>query len=342
MPAPPESMRREGLAMLTALAADFRRIAGVDVCVLWDAKVDRGALLADCPLTADCLVDVASAADEQAAFARLAAESAWTVVIAPEFGGILASRCESALVAGGRLLGSSLETIAIASDKHHCAELLLANGVPVPFGCPLEPGQTLPEDFPYPAVLKPRDGAGSQGIRLIERTAELRVGEPSRLEQFCPGVAASVALLCGPRQQLALAPCGQRLSDDGRFSYQGGWLPLDANLSARATRLARWAIASLPCPLGYLGVDLVLGPDPTGRDDVVVEINPRLTTSYVGLRAATQDNLAAAMLTIASGERDIHLCSDFRPLQFDLEGRVQFLSMPKPTTDPAVFPLATD
>jgi predicted ATP-grasp superfamily ATP-dependent carboligase len=44
----------------------------------------------------------------------------------------------------------------------------------------------------------------------------------------------------------------------------------------------------LPQPLGYLGVDLILGEDGNGAVDCVVEINPRLTTSYVGLQAAAR------------------------------------------------------
>ena len=38
----------------------------------------------------------------------------------------------------------------------------------------------------------------------------------------------------------------------------------------------------------------MLGDDPAGADDVVIEINPRLTTSYLGLRRLARDNLADA------------------------------------------------
>ena len=119
---------------------------------------------------------------------------------------------------------------------------------------------------------------------------------------YVPGLAASVALLCGPAGRLALPPCKQRISDDGRLRYLGGELPLSAGLAARATELANRAVAALPPTIGYVGVDLVLGRDPNGREDVVIEVNPRLTTSYVGLRAAAQANLAEAMWEIAHGE----------------------------------------
>jgi predicted ATP-grasp superfamily ATP-dependent carboligase len=49
-------------------------------------------------------------------------------------------------------------------------------------------------------------------------------------------------------------------------------------------------------------VDVVLGDDADGSRDFAIEINPRLTTSYVGLRAAAQTNLASAMLKVAQGE----------------------------------------
>ena len=48
---------------------------------------------------------------------------------------------------------------------------------------------------------------------------------------------------------------------------------------------------------GSVGVDLILGAD----RDVAVEINPRLTTSYVGLRVLAAENLAGEMIHIAAG-----------------------------------------
>ena len=112
------------------------------------------------------------------------------------------------------------------------------------------------------------------------------------------------------------------MSDDGRFAYQGGSLPIGEACAGRAVEIAARAIASLPRPLGYLGVDLVLGLDPDGRGDTVIEINPRLTTSYVGLRALCQTNLAQAMIEVAAG-RDVELCWQTRFLQFDSAGNVE-------------------
>ena len=101
-------------------------------------------------------------------------------------------------------------------------------------------------------------------------------------------------------------------------------LPLEPALARRANELAARAVAALPNPLGlgYVGFDLVLGDAPNGQDDVVIEINPRLTTSYVGLRALARENLAAAMLDAACG-RAPRLSFADRQLEFDSDGTIR-------------------
>jgi predicted ATP-grasp superfamily ATP-dependent carboligase len=178
--------------------------------------------------------------------------------------------------------------------------------------------------FSFPAVLKPIDGCGSQDIRRIERGDEVSwesIDRPLRLEEFVPGLAASVAVLCGPAGLYPLPACEQRLSEDGRFTYLGGRLPIEHDLEARARLLALAAVRALPEPQGYIGVDLVLGAAVDGSGDRVIEINPRLTTSYVGLRALSQSNLAATMLAVLGGVTPV-LSFHQSQVEFTAEGTV--------------------
>jgi len=122
------------------------------------------------------------------------------------------------------------------------------------------------------------------------------------VQEFVPGRAASVAFLCGPHEKLALLPTFQLLSDDGRFNYLGGELPIPDELAKRAVTLGRRAVECVQGLLGYVGVDLVLGDAADGSRDYALEINPRLTTSYIGLRALADFNIAHAMLRVAGGE----------------------------------------
>ncbi len=324
---PSDSLVGEGMAMLSALAADFSRISGVSTDLLVDVR-HRGLDLPGCTIHT---VDSASA--ERDSLARLAAVADWTVVVAPEFDDQLLSRCLAVERAGGRLLGPNAGLVALAADKQATAEHLSARGVPVAPGIALAAGESLPVDFHYPAVLKPRFGAGSQGIRWISDAHAINgaVSIASRLERYVPGTAVSVAALCGPARGefsgiAPLVPCRQFVDMCAGFAYSGGSLPIEPELAQRATRLATRAIATLADPLGYLGVDLVLGDDASGADDAVIEINPRLTTSYVGLRALARGNLAEGMMDLAAGRR-VELCWHPGSIQFQSSGGVQWVEL---------------
>lgn len=316
------SLLAEGRAMAAAVTTDFARLAGVEVLTTRDAQLPEFHD-PSCRVTT-----IDSPTDEQPTFQRLAASADWTLVIAPESARILLERCQWVLAAVGRLLSPSPSVVELAGDKDATCTHLRRAGVPTSDGCIAGPADLaagrLPDWSDFPAVLKPPDGCGSQGVRRIENLAELcrlPIDGPQRLERLVPGLAASVAVLCGPGLLVPLPACEQRLSDDGRFSYLGGRLPLPSELNSRAQKLALAAVGSLPEPLGYLGVDLVLGQSDDGSGDAVIEINPRLTTSYVGLRALCRENLAGAMLAVVGGERPA-LSWHAGSLQFLGDGRI--------------------
>jgi predicted ATP-grasp superfamily ATP-dependent carboligase len=130
-----------------------------------------------------------------------------------------------------------------------------------------------------------------------------------------------VAVICGAGVRQALPPCWQHQSTDGRFTYRGGALIREPVLAERATSLALRSLEAMPPALGYVGVDLVLGEAPDGSDDVAIEVNPRLTTSYVGLRAVMKQNLAQAMLSAAAGDGMQLSAADFG-VEFSADGGV--------------------
>jgi tyramine---L-glutamate ligase len=319
-----KSLASEGRAMVTALATDFAALANTQIVLLCDHRYPLP------PLPNVRVREVINEDDYRVAFDQEAAEADWTIVIAPECDGMLLDRCQRVAQCGGLLLGPSPEIIRLAGDKHAMAEHLRGADVPAPQGELTTDQGDIPSGLRFPLVLKPRDGAGSLSMRRLDAPFAtnqipgdfLRERAHWRVEEFCPGLPASVAVFCGPAGCVPLAPCRQLLSDDGQFHYLGGRLPLTPLLAERATRLARRAIITLSKPLGYLGVDLVLGHDPTGSEDTVIEINPRPTTSYVGLRVATRSNLAAALLAVAAGEIPTLLFAD-EPLEFTSEGTVK-------------------
>jgi predicted ATP-grasp superfamily ATP-dependent carboligase len=316
----PASLVREGTAMISALTADLQRIAGCKCFALRDPRIVQLAL-GNCEI-----VDVLSRFEHEDEFNRLVAEADATILIAPELDGILGKLARRVVAAGGKLMSPAPEFIRIAANKQRTCEALEAAGVPVPEGRVLESDEPLPDDFKYPAVVKPLDGAGSQDTYFVRSRYDLPPAYAwrRRIERYMPGLAASVAALCGPNGKLWLIPCQQRISDDGHLRYLGGQLPLAPGMAERAGELAKRAVEALPQAVGYVGVDLVLGREADGGQDCVIEVNPRLTTSYVGLRAATRSNLAEAMVQISQGETARVEFLD-RGVEFDNSGNVSFV-----------------
>ena len=315
------SLLTEGAAMVTAVANGLARLENVHPIVMLDRRLDQFARVGfhqGCQLT---WVD--SSRTEQQTFDRLAAAADWTILVAPEWDDILLNRAKRCLDLGGRLLGPGPELIELAADKVALADYFDQQDLPVPVGCLLERCDSLPTNFHYPAILKPRFGAGSAGLQWIEDPADKVVWDSRfsqyRLEEYCPGKPVSVALLMGPASSHVLPACRQHLSDDRAFHYQGGSVPLADSLAKRAEALAWRAADILPDAFGYLGLDMVLGEEESA--DCIIEVNPRLTTSYVGLSQLTDDNLAEMMLRVAEGE-SYSACFEAEPVSFAASGRL--------------------
>lgn len=238
------------------------------------------------------------------------------IVIAPETDGILEAqvarfrtRCQ--------VLASSPSALALTRDKFALAELWMKTGVPTP-------RTTLARAWPrdsFPLVVKPRDGAGSCETYLIRNAADW-LDVPKRdafiAQDYIPGQPASIAFLVGPRETMPLMPTFQHLSNDGRMKYLGGELPIPDALAKRAVALGRKAIAPIDGLMGYVGVDLILGE----KGDFAIEINPRFTTSYIGLREIAEFNLAEAMLAIASGRSFDRATWKSGHFRFDPDGAI--------------------
>jgi predicted ATP-grasp superfamily ATP-dependent carboligase len=307
----PRSLRTEGWAMLRSIVTDLSRVNAVrSVVTTLDRRLE-GRLG---ELAMERVEVVLSGEPEiERLFLRLAGECDATLVIAPESDGVLLERSRWALESGSRLLGSSPQALELAGDKLALSRLLAARGVPVVPLDPVDLAAGPPPGAVYPAVLKPRWGAGSQWTYLIAEGSEAGsiferargAGAPDSmvLGPFVRGLPVSASFLLGPGRRLALLAGTQLLSADGRFQYLGGRMPLPRPLARRALALAERAVGAVEGLSGSVGVDLVLaeGGGSEGESDVVVEVNARLTTSYLGLRALSRGNLAESWLALASG-----------------------------------------
>ncbi len=282
---PTGSLAAEGQAMLRAAAGALLAVAGVEVSACAAADFGPWARL------------------PPDRFPAAAGEFDAVLLIAPEIDGLAARLAAETVAAGGRLLGPDPALVALAADKIATAAALGA----------LAPPSVRVEDaarFHGLIVVKPRDGVGglftiagpagdagaiAQALRAAGCRSDLFV-QPKLV-----GVPASVALLGrGGKPPFALPAVGQRIDERphaanpawSEFHYLGGTLPLAEPWQARALRLAARAAARLPAWTGYLGIDLLL----TAAGDFVLDVNPRLTTSFLGYDALLPGRMGRFLL----------------------------------------------
>lgn len=222
-------------------------------------------------------------------FARLIPEVDFVLLIAPESNGILAELTD--LVERERIgnMGATLEAVRSAGDKWLAYIGLVQNSYPVPSSRLFSPDDPFTgEIFDFPVVIKPRLGAGSEllffrnlqelkntlhGMRDIFGNRELI------LQQFREGIPASVSAVGNGRETLPLSLNIQSIDRSEGFSYKGGKVGIRHPLREKVFETVKELPLLFPGLKGYFGVDILLRDE----DFDIVEINPRLTSSYLGL-----------------------------------------------------------
>lgn len=236
-------------------------------------------------------------------------------LIAPETGHRLPRLAERVRRQGARLVGPGAAAIRRASDKGALTSLLAAargrlvtpETRVIGRGAALSEWRATAATLGYPVVVKPRFGAGSEGVALVRGAAELERAAAAAsvaaadngavVQRFIHGAPASVSVLAAGGRAMALGLNSQTIRGENSFTYAGGTTPFEHALASHAMDVAVRAVEAVVGLRGYVGVDLVLSDD----DAVVVEINPRLTTAYLGVRAAFEENIAELALGAVAG-----------------------------------------
>lgn len=294
----PSGLRTEGAAMLRAIVTDLSEVAetvvpidarlGVEVDATEMVEIDPNQ-----PLWGQWLV------------AARGCDAA--LIVAPESDGVLAKAVAMLRASGIDVIASSGDFLRVAGDKLQTAKTLHAASVTHPLYLAISDRRFEAELDRFDRfVVKPRDGCGTQQIQTFDTLDEAKdaLRDDLLLQPWMPGRAISVAVVASNSQQTFLPAVGQNLHD-ANCEYAGGHGPLDDESQRRATALASRAIAAMPpTAKGFVGLDLLLG-DRTS-EDYVIEINPRLTTSYVGLRKMINGNLAARLFDLETGPVSCH------------------------------------
>jgi len=303
----PVGVLSEGFGMLRTLISDFKA-AGHYVTALLDSRLAR----LNPPIGADCIVPVFSSREVQVAIRKVSASADAAYVIAPETEGVLQSLVESVEQTGVASLNCPASTIGKVVDKTVLHESLTKLGVPAPETITFSVADGVEEikraihgKLRFPLMFKPSNDVSCCGLSVVKNENQVAgaVGKIKRespnkrflAQELIEGVAASVSLISTGSEALSISLNRQDVTigaPDAISSYNGGLVPFDHPLRPRAFAVAEKIVKSFRDLRGYVGVDLVLMEE----EAVAIEVNPRLTTSYIGLRRVVNFNPAEAIV----------------------------------------------
>jgi hypothetical protein len=293
--------------MLRVTVSDFK-LAGHSVTTLLDSRIAAFSP----PIEADHTIPISSPDEAELIVKSVAEEADAALVIAPESNNVLQSLVETVKSTHAVSLNSTSDAIEKVTDKTAFCEHVKQLGLRVPETVPLNAGDSVEEikrairgKMAFPLVFKPVDGASCSGLSIVRNwgqvaTAVKKIFNESSCPQFMAqefisGVDASVSLIATGTKALPISLNKQNVilgTPDSTSSYEGGLVPLDDPISDEVFAAAEKIVSSFNGLVGYVGVDMVLSED----KPVVIEVNPRLTTSIVGLRRVANFNLVQAVL----------------------------------------------
>lgn len=294
MPSP--SLAREGDAMLGALIDDLTEMPDLSLSVLRDSRLPK-------PVRAHATIAWPTIGLGDDAFHRFTTELGQTDAvwpIAPETAGILEGLCQTVESTGKSLLTSPSSAVRIAASKHATAETLKEQAIPVVPTVPWSPGLNA-SPYPFPVVLKADDGVGCEQTRIIRNAvqwddwARHPAGRNCVLQPLIDGEPLSLSGLFAQGQAVLLSVNRQHIRQrHDTFVFDGCTVnAIDRAEGIFSKLLDRIAVA-LPGLWGYAGIDLIR----KGDDLTVLEINPRLTSSYPGLKPALGINPARLVMEL--------------------------------------------
>jgi len=288
----PAALRAEGVAMRDALRADLSVLARWSLSVAADPQDPVAAH----GLSHRSVWTTRHEGESVIDFvAREAAQHEAVWVVAPETGGVLASLCE--VVPAQRWIGCDAASIRLTSSKRATIDRLHARGIATPHAFADDPSVSA-------WVVKPDDGAGSVDTRRHQRLAQAQAdlaqrNDAAAFEPWVDGETLSITLLVGASGAELLAVNRQHVIVDplGSVSLEGVEIniTIDADTRAALVRTGSAVCSAIPGLAGLVGIDLVWHAT---RGPIVIEVNPRVTSAYVGLGAALGRNPAAEVLAL--------------------------------------------
>jgi predicted ATP-grasp superfamily ATP-dependent carboligase len=352
----PASLFAEGYGMLRSVIADFKNLE-YEIETLLDFRIHFLSRY----LKADIINIVQNSDNFITKFKECVRKSKFCFIIAPEFVNTLFNLTKIALDNDAIVLSVGLKGIILGSSKLKTYNFLKEKNIctPMSFLVPYKQGRFDIEfisgklnEFDAPIIIKPEDGVGAESIYYFETENQIvkffnQSPDPldhSRryiLQEFIEGTDLSVSLIGNnnPNTSSKSSPIMVGINHQNiviknshhESKYLGGYTPVE-NWEEIAISLKKvFEKLNLLYFNGYFGIDFIQKQDGSLS---FIEINPRLTTSYIGIRNVVKQNLMNNILNFNESYFDIyknqfHKFSKFGHLNLEYTGTNSFENLSK-------------
>ncbi len=284
------SLAKEGQMMMSAIVFDLLELNNVEIEVTLDQRCSAEELPVD--------INIHIIKNNYLeSFRSLCRNVDAVFPIAPELDSFLEAISRIVTEEKVLLLGSPADVIKLVSGKTSTAKHLADHSIPI-----IETLTAKESGLPKSNsgwIVKPDQGAGCEQVFFCSGKQEVDIAlsqcEKAIVQPMIKGISASLSMLCNQGESVVIGYNEQIIEwQDNRLRYAGTKVNSLLSYKDQFDQLAESVSAAMPELRGYVGMDLIIDNDQI----TVVEINPRLTTSYVALKKSIGMNPAKMILDI--------------------------------------------
>jgi predicted ATP-grasp superfamily ATP-dependent carboligase len=276
----PDGLKQEGLLMLNSVLADCSRMHDIQLTTCLDPRIVLDNSNVE-------VYPIENSNNYTQRMSQLAQESDYAWIIAPESAGMLESLVSQLEKENIPAINCDAKSIRIAGDKIKCTTEFLGTSINAAVNLSIDEAQ----EYSRKVVIKSRFGVGCEGLKICDSGAlGLECIDDFNqwvVQPYIEGEHLSLSLLCYAGEAKILTCNKQIFSGEEEPKLKAchvNAILINEQLVTLANKIAN----TLPGLAGYVGVDLIKTID----DYVVIDVNPRLTSSYVGLNEVLTTNPA--------------------------------------------------
>ena len=292
----PENLIREGEMMLQALTKDLSAQFGVELYITRDYRLSEQFFLQFNNIN---LIHVAKDSDIKSIFTALCHQCDAVWPVAPESDGVLAEFCDIVETSKTRLLNSTTAAVEITGNKLTTFSYLENKKIPVILTSTLFGYQWQSSDT---CVIKPVDGVGCENSFIVSNKVEYEriiTNIPNAsdyiIQPYVKGRSISLSCLFKSGRAWLICCNEQKINvEQQQFLLMACIVNIAMEQRQVFCEIIDAIASTIPGLWGYVGIDFIM--DSTGP--IVLEINPRLTTSYAGINAALGINIAENVIQL--------------------------------------------